>query len=444
MKEAKRPSVMMVPFAYPDYPPEDINRQIDLSEQALAEAGLTVIRAPAVITEDDVPGALKALHRSEYDLIVALVVSWVEAPLFVAALRPFFSRPILLWSHTIYTENGVGLTLGALPAAGVLRETLEEMEARFSFVYGMPGEPGLMAPIVSFARSAAVVRALSVSRIGLLGYASMGMYTGTIDHTQLRHQVGPEIHHLGQYEIVARFDGIGDAEVEGLMARAEAWDLGDQVSPDDLRKAFRMYAAIKALAGEHGWDALTVKCQYELSRTFGLAPCLPLSILGDELVSSCEGDLPLVVSQLMLHYLTGQPTSYGDVHAVDGSRILWGACGFAPLSYAAEKPVVSKHTALYEGLLNSSPYKTGKVTLARLGARKGGFKMHIATGTGELPPPFHEVGCPTYPFVNVAMDGDADAFMQHLCSQHYGIAYGDVRAELETVCRLLDIEAIVT
>ena len=50
----------------------------------------------------------------------------------------------------------------------------------------------------------------------------------------------------------------------------------------------------------------------------------------------------------------------------------------------------------------------------------------------------------TYPFVNVAMDGDADAFMQHLCSQHYGISYGDVRAELETVCRLLDIEAIVT
>ena len=57
MKEEKRPSVMMVPFAYPDYPPEDINRQIDLSEQALTEAGLTVIRAPAVITEDDVAGA---------------------------------------------------------------------------------------------------------------------------------------------------------------------------------------------------------------------------------------------------------------------------------------------------------------------------------------------------------------------------------------------------
>ena len=46
--------------------------------------------------------------------------------------------------------------------------------------------------------------------------------------------------------------------------------------------------------------------------------------------------------------------------------------------------------------------------------------------------------------MNVAMDGDADALVQHLCGQHYSIAYGDVRAELETVCRLLDIEAIVT
>ena len=61
------------------------------------------------------PGASQALHRSEYDLVVALVVSWVEVPLFVAALRPFFFRPILLRSHTIDTENGVELALGAPP-----------------------------------------------------------------------------------------------------------------------------------------------------------------------------------------------------------------------------------------------------------------------------------------------------------------------------------------
>jgi hypothetical protein len=86
-----------------------------LEPQVLAEARLAVIGAPAVITEEDVPGASQAVHRSKYELVAALVISWVEAPLFVAALRPFIFRPILLRSHMIDTENGVGLTAGAPP-----------------------------------------------------------------------------------------------------------------------------------------------------------------------------------------------------------------------------------------------------------------------------------------------------------------------------------------
>lgn len=440
------PALLVVPFTYPDYPAEEVSRQIDRSLEALRVAGFSVYATPTVMALADVAPVLAQLRAGECDAIVALVVSWVEPPLFVATLRPFFTAgtPILLWSHTIYYEQGVGLTLGALPAAGVLRETLEEMEANFAFVYGMPDDPALMNGIRVFARAAAARRALANARIGLLGYASMGMYTGTIDHTQLRRQVGPEIDHLDQYEAVVRYEKIDAAAIDARLASADGWQRGEHVSRDDLRRAFRMAAALRSLADERDWDALTVKCQYELSRTFGLAPCLPLSILGDEMVVSCEGDLPLVVSQLLLHVLTGEPTSYGDLHNVTATHILLGACGFAPLGYAADRPIVEKHTALYEGLLNSSPYRPGPVTLARLGARRGRFKLHFAAGQAELPPPFHEVGCPTYPFVNVALDGDTAAFMQQIPSQHYAIAYGDVRAELRALCQLLDIEAIVT
>jgi L-fucose isomerase-like protein len=444
MKSLSPSRVVVVPFAYPDYPPEDIQRQIERSIGLLDSSGVHAILAPAVITSDNVSKAEAFLHSTDFDLLLALLVSWVEAPLFVATLRPFFSQPILLWSHTIYSEDGVGLTLGALPAAGVLRETLEEMDVRFWFIYGMPGDPGLVESVQSLARSAAAVRRLSTSRIGLLGYASMGMYTGTIDHTQLRRQLGPEIDHLDQYEIVTRFDNLPEDMPLASLPQTDGWQLGENVAKGDLNKSFRMLEAIRGLCQERAWDAFTVKCQYELSRTFGLAPCLALSILGDEVVASCEGDVPLVVSQLLLHYLTGQPTSYGDLHNATSTHTLWGACGFAPLSYAYGKPLVNKHTALYEGLLNSSPYKTGLVTLARLGARKGHFKLHVASGAAELPPPFHEVGCPTYPFVNVAMDGDIAAFMQNISSQHYAIAYGNVLTELQQVGKLLDIEVIVT
>jgi L-fucose isomerase-like protein len=432
----------MVPFGYPDYPESELQRWIDQSAESLRGMGLHVSASPSVIVPEHVPQAVKALRELDYDLIIALLVSWVEAPLFVSTLRQFYGRPLLLWSHTTYMEGDDRVTLGALPAAGVLRETLDEMEAPFRFVYGMPGEPGLRDRILPYARAAAVARALDGARIGLFGYASMGMYTGTIDHTQLRAQVGPEIEHLDQYLIVKRYEETSPQDAQALLGRANGWQCSSSVSTDDLEMVLRMYLAIKSLATEYRLEALTVKCQYELSRVFGLAPCLPLSILGDEMVSSCEGDLPLVVSQLILHYLTGDPTSYGDLHHVTEREILLGACGFAPLSYAAGQPVINKHTALYEGLLNSSPYKEGPVTLARLAARSGGFKMHIAGGQAVPPPSFHEVGCPPYGTISVVLDGDTEAFMQNLFSQHYAIAYGDVRAELVELCRLLDISVV--
>lgn len=439
----RQPRIAYVPFGYPDYPPETLSHMVHASQMALQQMGLEVLAAPPVITLDDVEPARSFLQRETYDAVALVLVSWVEAPLLIGTMRPFRNVPMLLWSHTTYMEGHSRVTLGALPAAGVIRETLEEMAFRFRFVYGMPGEAHLAAAIAPFARAAATAQRLASARIGLYGYASMGMYTGTIDHTRLRSQLGPEIDHVDQYMIVEEFNKIADEEVLQHHERSAGWNVLPTIHSADLNRTYRMYAAIKALAGRGRHDALTIKCQYELSRVFGMAPCMPLSMLADEMVVSCEGDIPLVVTQLILHYLTGSPTSYGDLHHVTERSLLLGACGFAPLSFAAGRPVINKHTALYDGLLNSSAYKDGFVTLARLSSmQSGAFKMHIAAGRSVPGPLFHEVGCPPYPFITVELDTRIDEFMQHICSQHYAIVYGDVRQELEHLCDLLDIKIV--
>lgn len=439
----RKPRVACVAFGYPDYPSDTIQQMIHDSCKELERMGLDVLTVPPVITLENVEPAIAFLRREEFDAIIPVLVSWVEAPLLIATLRPFRTVPLVLWSHTTYMDGESRVTLGALPAAGVIRESLEEMSFRFHFVYGMPGEQQLAQRILPFIHAAAAERDLARSRIGLYGYASMGMYTGTIDHTRLRSQLGPEIDHVDQYMIIERFNKLTDEGIRHMQGQARNWQMLPTVTSADINRMYRMYAAIKGLALDGHHDALTIKCQYELSRTFGMAPCMPLSLLGDEMVVSCEGDLPLVVTQLILHYLTGAPTSYGDIHHVTENSILLGACGFAPLSFAAARPIVNKHTALYEGLLNSSRYKGGKVTLARLSSTpSGAFKMHIAGGESVPGPQFHEVGCPPYPFITVELDGAIDTFMQHICSQHYAIVYGDVRQELKELCRLVAITTV--
>jgi L-fucose isomerase-like protein len=440
----ERPRAGFVPFTYPDYPPDMIDRFVKESESLVRDLGIDVVSTRPVVVYEDVSRAIEDLRKERIDFILALIVSWVEAPNFTAVLKGFFQLPILLWSHTRFREKDKLLTLGALPAAGVLRETLEEMRAKFKFIYGMPDEDRVRREIAKFSRVAYAVSRLDRSKIGLLGYASMGMYTATFDHLAVRNRLGPEIQQIDQYELIRKVDEVDESSVMQLIRKMrDEWEISPRVAEKDLKTTARMYLSLKEMIKRLGWDALTVKCQYELSRSYGFAPCIPLSMLGAEVTCSCEGDVPLIITQLMMHYLTGKTIAYGDVHALDEDSLVLAACGFAPLDLASGKPKVDKHTAICEGLLNSSQYKTGRVTLARLASSECGYKMHIASGEAGVPEPFNEVGCPPYPSMSVKLDGSVPQFADRMMSQHYAIVYADIKDELLELCRLLDIDPIV-
>jgi len=443
MKNKIVPKVVLVPFGYPDYPKDIVDRFVRQSEKMIRDLDVDLLVTDVVRERKNIPKVRSKIQQKDFDLIIALLVSWVEAPSFIATLQDFMDYPLLLWTHTTWEEGKERLTLGAMPAAGVIRETLEEMKVKFEFIWGMP-DSSLKEKIASFARVTSTIHRLKKARIGLFGYFSMGMYTGGFDHVKLRRLLGPEVIHLGQYYIIKRSENIPQNEVKPLMDKAKKqWNFSGKIDEEDLLRTIQVYLALKYLARENALDALSVKCQYELSREWGFAPCVSLSLLADELTCSCEGDLLLTVSQLILHYLTGKVVSYGDVHDIKDNSILVAACGFAPLSLVQGKPTIGKHTALYKGLLNMSAYSEGKVTLARLANLEEHYKMHIATGRASSPPSFHEVGCPPYAGMEIILDGSAKEFIYNLMSQHYAICYGDVKDELISLCQLLDIKPVL-
>jgi L-fucose isomerase-like protein len=441
------PSALLIPFGYPDYPQEMLREYTDASCRALGEIGVSTHCTPIVVTEKDVAGVRKAIREAEVDFFVILVLSWIEAPLLIATVRGIFGKPLILWSHTTFAEDDGGeADLGAIPGVAVIRQTLEEMEVPFKFIYCQPDEIQALQQLVPVASASRAIRLLDNSRIGLFGYASMGMYTGTFDQTKLRKLLGPEVYHFDQYTLIRRAESkpLAEAEIQVAQAGAE-WQLTGSLEHRHLAPSWRVYEALQELTLEHHLDAVTVKCQYEMSRDWGLAPCLALSILGDTVTSSCEGDVYLAVTQLILHHLTGgEITAYGDIHTARGRNIIMGACGFAPLSHARGTPIIRQHTALYEGVYNASPYKEGWVTLARLANDGAGYKLHVTVGEVVDPPRLHEVGCPPYSWLQAQIENAVDHFMQNLCSQHYAIVYGDWRAELAEYCRLARVRLILS
>lgn len=436
---------VMVPFGYPDYPNEFLERFTKESQKMVSNLGIDVTVTPIVKVWADTGKAAAEIQKQDYDFIIVVILSWLEAPNLVETLQDYFHKPVLLWSHTMFYEGKKKFTLGPMAAAGVIRQTFEELGLNFRFVYGMPDEEKVRQAVSSFARIAYTRHKLTHSKIGLLGYISMGMYTAAFDHLPLKQNLGPEVEQLDQYVLIKKIEEIEEQRVQEIKKIVrKKWEISKAVQDSDLDITLRMYLALKDLVQEFGWSALTIKCQYELSKYYKHVPCVPLSMIGNEMPCSCEGDIPLITTQLIMHHLSGgKIISYGDVHTIEEKIIILGACGFAPLELGEGKPKVDKTTTLYTGLANCTVYKEGRVTIARLAyTRERKFKMHIAGGQAHHAEPFREVGCLPYPTMAVTLEGDTENFGRQLMSQHYAIVYGDLRSELGEFCKMADIEEV--
>ena len=446
--KSRKPKAVMVPFGYWGYPEDLMDKLQQDSEDMLRSQGIDVTTVSRVNVWADAKKTAAELRQQEFDFVVVLIMTWLEAQNMTETLQEQFNKPILLWSHTMFpSEDGKEmLNLGSVAGVGVIRETFEEMGLKFKFVWGMPDSKKVQEQVKLYASVLSTAEKLKHSKIGMLGYGSMGMYTAYFDHLSLKRDIGPEIEQLDQYVLIKKLEEMEDAKVKDDVVKAHKdWEVADAVKDSDLCTTFKMYKTLKGLAEEYDWSALTVKCQYELSKFYKNVPCVPLSMLGNELTCSCEADVPLITTQLIMNYLSGGETvTYCDIHDITENSLICAACGFAPFGMGEGKPKVDKTETIYEGVANCTIYREGRVTAARLSYKRerGQYKMHILGGKAHHARPFREVGCLTYPSMEIDLDGSTDVFGQQMMSQHYAIMYGDYRKELTEFCKLLDIEEV--
>jgi L-fucose isomerase-like protein len=377
----------------------------------------------------------------DVDLFIVMIGTWIEAPLVIAAIEEVKDLPLLVWSLRMYIKEGRRESTGSLPGAGVVRATLDEMGRAFKFIVGLPEDDGVVQRVYDYAKVSQAIKKLRHARIGLVGYASMGMYTSTFDHITLRDKIGPEVKQIDHYHLKKAMDQVPLEE-----ARKTAKDIRkrvyveNDVTDQDLEMAARMYLAFKKLIRDYDLDAISPECWYILHREFKFAACVPLALLAEDgIVTSCEADIHLTVTMMIFNYLTGRPIYYGDVIDVHDNQIYFSSCGFAPFSVAADPSSmgIARHRV---GLRCAVVLPPGRVTVARLEGRKGTYRMHIATGEAIET----ELRQGRMPATEVIMDGDVESFLQNLLSQHYAVAQLDIKDQLLDICELLGIKAIVT
>jgi L-fucose isomerase-like protein len=432
------------------YPMEIISGRADKARQALQGTRIEVTNvADPVVTDADIPRAVAQLKQgADYDLIVCCVSTWTESPKTVGVLREFRDIPVVIWSLGGYTQNGSLVSPASAAGATAARPMLEAMGIKYKMIYDPPDAPPNAAAVEDFAIVAKAARRLREGRIGLLGYADMGLYTTMFNGPRLRDQIGVEVESFDMLQVEQAAAEAPAEQVEALVKDMRSrWTFEQEPSDADLERLARIYIAIKKRADERNYVAFSPKCVQGMGPSMKFVPCMVLSMMGDEVHCTCECDAPGALTQTMLGSVSGQTTTFLEWYEFWPDRILGGVCGFVPFGMVDGPITVRRHGwGGFTGLINTSQMKEGRITLARLITMGDKMRMHIVTGYGHRPRSWQELGwvppAPRFPGLEVTLDIPVSEFGEKVGAQHYAITYGDYSARLRELCRLLDIEVI--
>jgi L-fucose isomerase-like protein len=444
-----------VGFGEVNSPRDLIERKCLAARQALENLGIHLVATAPV--SDDPTGSSEARARNElahqdFDVLVVCLAGWIPSHAVIDVVDPFSHKPMVLWGLTGETINGRLVTTADQAGTTALRNAFDGLGYRFQYVYDTPDVPYAAASKVrDFCRVAQAAARLRTARIGSMGWRDMKLSATLVDQLSLRRVVGAEIEIFETLEIVQRMPAQDPAAVASIAGELiAAWQSDKPLTPQILDPSIRLYLSVMEVVRQRSYQGVTINDMDGVKKLLGFTPAAALMMLSDlgGLTTVPENDGLGAVTQLIVHFLTGQPAAYFEFYEFFSDRVLVGVPDYVPAS-VVDGPVQVRLThfgQLSEGVLNVSKVKTGRVTLCRLASRGDHYRLHTVTGEAIPPRPWEEAGwtppAPQLPSLEVILDTPVDVFAQQVCGQHYILAYGDIRFQLAGLCRLLGMEMV--
>lgn len=258
----------------------------------------------------------------------------------------------------------------------------------------------------------------------------------------IRERFGIELEHVPSAEVIRRWQSIDDARATSL---AEEWRAGAQrvIEPtdEDLKVVARLYLAMKGLLGEKGAQGLTMAYGDDPLPV----PCLAYTALRDEGVpAACEADILSLLGMVMVHHLLEKPAFMGNIFVDPEGTITLSHCvaptrmaGYSapPLTYILRDQHWGKSPGSVSAFVELEPGR--EVTIFRL----TGDLRAMLLAKGEI------LACRDLPgycrmAVQLRLEGSAREFARRTSGNHHLLVYGDHRAELRELNKLLGLEPI--
>lgn len=206
----------------------------------------------------------------------------------------------------------------SLPAALEILAFLRQQGLKGEILYGEGNE--IADRIAVFHAIELARQNLKKTRLGVIGKPSDWLIASCSDYSLVKNRLGIELMDIPMSELDELFESTrGEPREKYRQLYDRAFDL------NEIDRSLKIYGALKAITARYDLQGLTLRC-FDMLGTKRSTGCLALSLLNSEgIVAGCEGDVPSLLSMVLLYNLTGLPVFMANpsrIHKGENSLVL--------------------------------------------------------------------------------------------------------------------------
>lgn len=214
---------------------------------------------------------------------------------------PTLQAPILLIS------NGKN---NSLPASFEIKTYCETHGVEAYITTGK--EEDCANEIRHFARLKHAIASLTGARLGVIGEPSGWLISSKMDSQEVKAYFGLDLIDISMEELMREIDKHEMGSVPHFSFLSKKFS-----NQEVLNGACYIYGALKRLVNKYHLSAFTIRC-FDLLGRYKNTACLALALLNEQgIISTCEGDVPSLLTMYMLYALTGRPSFQANPSSID-------------------------------------------------------------------------------------------------------------------------------
>ena len=274
-------------FGEVNSPKQFVTDKCLIAMKEISSLGIEVITTELVMDDpkgEDVKRAINDLKNNEFDLLIICLAGWIPSHAVISITNEFKEKPMILWGLAGDIENGHIVTAAAQAGTTALRKVFEDLGYKFRYVYNIIGKPSPLQRLYNFSLAASAAASLENTKVGMMGFRDMRLYNTLYEGISLKTKLGIEIEFFEMLEMLQLSEEIDNNEVlEVLDKIKQDWDFVKPAEDNFLIKGISYYLAIKKIAEENRFNAISLKDVDGMKKILNFPPALIFMLLSDEM-----------------------------------------------------------------------------------------------------------------------------------------------------------------